>query len=257
MFGLQTTYKQLLSLFRDCLVGRDEKINVLKEPFAFFPPLFQIEWKLLYTISRDAVNYTRSSNERSFLGHSSGAPSPDCAIPSTPSHQNCCRHEVHSVNKNTHVHGSRIYCKGNVSRTQIWFREGGWQIARGLCLFIWSGSHYLNLSALFILVAGKQRPNYYSCTRGLLAGRCAQVCCTWKTNSDYFVFVFVSAFFPNASVLVMWARWKAKLSLRKQWGACVLYKSPWMPAGFGVITEGLPLLVKGLLTQSPVQMLIG
>jgi len=55
----------------------------------------------------------------------------------------------------------------------------------------------------------------------------------------------------------MWTRWKAKLSLRKQWGARVLYKSPWMPAGFGVITEGLPLLVKGLLTQSPVQMLIG
>lgn len=37
MFGLQTTYKQLLSLFRDGLVGRDEKINILKEPLAFFP----------------------------------------------------------------------------------------------------------------------------------------------------------------------------------------------------------------------------
>ncbi len=37
MFGLQTTYKQLLSLFRDCLVGWDEKINILKQPLAFLP----------------------------------------------------------------------------------------------------------------------------------------------------------------------------------------------------------------------------
>lgn len=56
---------------------------------------------------------------------------------------------------------------------------------------------------------------------------------------------------------VMWARWRAKLSVRERRGAGVPYRSPWMPAGFSVITEGLPLLVKGLLTQSPVQMLIG
>jgi len=55
MFGLQTTYKQLLSLFRDGLVGRDEKINILKEPLAFFPP-FKIECKLLqYVLSAELL----------------------------------------------------------------------------------------------------------------------------------------------------------------------------------------------------------
>lgn len=45
-------------------------------------------------------------------------------------------------------------------------------------------------------------------------------------------------------------------AVAKEWRAPSPRAGPPVPAVFGIITEGLPLLVKGLLTQSPVQMLI-
>ncbi len=138
MFGLQTTYKQLLSLFRDCLVGWDEKINILKQPLAFFPSSFP-----------NRVQAATYYQQRCYKLHLIltwkilfGTLSPDC-LPSTPSLQNCCRHEICRVYLvQICWHRAHIRTVAESIAKEMYhvhkydLEQGGWQIARvSVCLF--------------------------------------------------------------------------------------------------------------------------